>query len=510
MGLGITVTNDWGRTQIEMTFNEAIAKFRSSSFSSSRSSFSSFKSTSRSTTSSKPYKAPTPSYKKPKPAPVANTKPKPKPPAFAKAGQRATAKQAATKQAAAYKKPVTATQRTTTLASTTPANQTRLRNVNRQTYYSNRSAAVTRWESNSRVSRDVVILGSPSYGIYDSAFMWHVAFSDPYWGYHNYNTPGYLAWKREARELARDNAELRAQLDAHEAAMAQVTGDRNADYLPAGIENADVIYAPAFVEATKPVVRFCTGRQDGKYAQAALQYKTVVAGGDVKIVFTEGSVDNLQKIANGDCDVAFTQRDAYMSYDDSVTPLNVTRVGALYNEAVHMFCAKSSGVTHLSDLNGRADIRMWTGNAGSGASVTWDNFTNLNDQLVATEVKKSATDAAFGDAATDCGIYVGYLNSPFMATVSKDRSLRMIDIETVPTGEILDPAGKPVYGTYTIAEDTYSIQTGWNDSGMYADTPTITVPVDIIAADTWKNSTTASNGILTEIQNTRQAVVGAL
>ena len=39
---------------------------------------------------------------------------------------------------------------------------------------------------------------------------------------------------------------------------------------------------------------------------------------------------------------------------------------------------------------------------------------------------------------------------------------------------------------------------------------TVTVPVDIIAADTWVKGSTAANGILTEIQNTRSAVVGAL
>ena len=510
MGVTVTYTNDWGNSSIAVSIEEAYAKFRSGGGfkSSSRSSMSSFSSRSK----SKPvaYKAPTKSYTTPKKAPPkANTAPPPKPPAFAKAGQRATAKQAAAKQAAAYKKPVTPAARTTTLASTNSYNRDRLTNVNRSTYYTERTTYVNRWESNSRVSRDVVILGSPSYGIYDSAFMWHVAFADPYWGYHNYNNPGYLAWKREARELARDNAELRAQLDAHETAMAQVTGDRNANYLPAGIENADVIYAPAFVEATKPPVRICTGRKDGKYAQAALQYKTVVAGGDVQVVFTEGSVQNLQMIATGDCDVAFTQRDAYMGYDDSVNPLQVTRVGALYNEAVHMFCAKDSGVTHLSDLNGRDDIRMWTGNAGSGANVTWNNFKSLNDQLQATTVQKPATDAAFGTTSTDCGIYVGYLNSPFMQTVSKSNNLRMIDVETVPTDTILDPQGKPVYGTYTIAADTYKIQTGWADTGWYEETPTVTVPVDIIAADTWASQGNA-NSILTEIQNTRQAVVSAL
>ena len=165
MGVGVTVTNDWGDRSVQVTFNEAIAKFSSSrSFSSSRTSVSSFRSTKPSA-----YKAPTPTYKaKPKVPPTVNVAPKPKPTAFAKAGQRATAKQAATKQAAAFKKPVSPKAQKSTLASTTPATQTKLRNVDRSSYYSNRSTTMNRYASNSSVPNTVVVMGSPSYGVYDS------------------------------------------------------------------------------------------------------------------------------------------------------------------------------------------------------------------------------------------------------------------------------------------------------------------------------------------------------
>jgi len=506
-GMGITVTEDWGKTSLTVGMLEAEARRGGGGgFSSGRSSMSSFRSSSRSSSSASrsTYKPKTKTYKAP-----AKAKPKAKPPAFAKAGQRATAKQAAKKSNSSFKKPVTASTRTTTLASTTPATQTRLRNVDRSTYYSNRTTTMNRYSANSGVSQTVILRGSSSYGVYDSWFFWHVAMSDPYYGYNHYRDPSYIAWKREARSLSADNAELRAQLDAHETTLANATGDRNANYLPEGITE-DVIFAPAYVEATKPILKLCTGRNDGKYAQAGLQYKKVIGDADVQVVMTKGSVQNLDLLASGGCDAAFVQRDAYLGYDENATPLTVTRVGALYNEAVHLFCSKDSGVTHIAELRNRDDISMYVGEAGSGSAVTWANFVLLQDEFTAVAVNTSATDAQFGKGKNDCGIYVGYLKSPFMTTVSKGKNLRMVDIETVPFDEILDPQGKPVYASYEIKEDTYAIQTGWNDTGTWTETPTAVIPVDIIVNDSWKKATANSQRILEQIQGTRSAVVSVL
>jgi hypothetical protein len=78
--------------------------------------------------------------------------------------------------------------------------------------------------------------------MWDALWMWHLldTLSRPGHGaffYNHASDPGYQEWRREADRLAKDNAELRAKLNALDAEMKSRQGQpRNPDYMPPGVD----------------------------------------------------------------------------------------------------------------------------------------------------------------------------------------------------------------------------------------------------------------------------------
>ena len=79
---------------------------------------------------------------------------------------------------------------------------------------------------------------APSFGMWDAMFLWFMLdnihdrqYSSMY--YHHQNDPAMQAWRREADNLARDNAELRAKLAALDSSQTQFANvPRDSSYLP--------------------------------------------------------------------------------------------------------------------------------------------------------------------------------------------------------------------------------------------------------------------------------------
>lgn len=504
LGLGVTFDTRDGVSFIE----DAYARMSSSrSFSSRSVSVSSYRSSGSKSKSSSwggsKSKSKTPTVRK---AAV------PKKTPFTRAAARNTSKQNAKTFNSKFQKPVTASTRKSTIASMPSSTRGRLDNVDRSKYYQNRETTMTSYRSRSSVDIVVIQRGSPSYGPYSSWYYWDVAMTDPMYGYHHRHDPYYNAWRSEARELARDNAQLQQQLAAHDALAAKGTGAVNAEYIPAGVDK-DVIFAPEYVEATNPEFRLCTALPTGKYFEAGIQVRNLVNKANVTVVSTAGSVQNLAMLASGKCDGAYVQRDAFAVYNTNnpESKLAMTRLGSMYKEPVHLFCSKESNVSLLEDLNGRNDIAMYVGAKGSGSSVTWGNFNVLTDELAdISVVHKAASDDSFGKP-NHCGLYVGFAGSDFMKAINQKAKVRMIDIESVPTDEILDPDSKPVYETAVIGSGTYKkIQTGWNDMGFGTATDTVETFVDFVVTQTFRDSEKTSQAIMDELVSVGPTVANAL
>src|SRR3954470_8711526 len=114
---------------------------------------------------------------------------------------------------------------------------------------------------------------------------------------------------------------------------------------------AFLMSAPAL--AQKPTMKICSGPDGGNYQRAA---REVVNQGKDRIDFTivdsKGSVDNLDKLASGECDAAPVQNDAFRVYKQKYQKDagNLERAGPLYREYVHLICNRKNGISRVTDL----------------------------------------------------------------------------------------------------------------------------------------------------------------
>ena len=71
---------------------------------------------------------------------------------------------------------------------------------------------------------------------------------------------------------------------------------------------------PARLGAQDARMALCSARQDGVYYLAAEQIGRSLRNPELEVraIETKGSLDNLKRMARGDCDAAIVQRDALM------------------------------------------------------------------------------------------------------------------------------------------------------------------------------------------------------
>jgi TRAP transporter TAXI family solute receptor len=98
---------------------------------------------------------------------------------------------------------------------------------------------------------------------------------------------------------------------------------------------------------------WATGTPNGAYAAFGKKYQKQLhrMGLEVELVNTNGSIDNLQRVASGEVDVAFAQGGTYQLVED---PDRVVRgLVAIYLEPLWVFYRGSEPVRSISDFKGR-------------------------------------------------------------------------------------------------------------------------------------------------------------
>jgi uncharacterized protein len=98
---------------------------------------------------------------------------------------------------------------------------------------------------------------------------------------------------------------------------------------------------------------FATGQEGGGYDTFGKQYQVSLGrmGLGVELANTNGSVDNLQRLVDGEADIAFVQAGTYRLIDDPQHSLR--GLVAVYLEPLWVFYRGSGPVRTLSDLKGR-------------------------------------------------------------------------------------------------------------------------------------------------------------
>jgi len=213
-------------------------------------------------------------------------------------------------------------------------------------------------------------------------------------------------------------------------------------------------------------LRLCTGGTKGNYYFSGQQIKHQAQGDiAVEVVSTRGTWDNFIKMANDECDAAIVQADGWSVWNakNPSAALMLERVDVLYDEYVHLYCNRESGIDEVGDLEDNSGkYTILTGKNGSGSQVTWRNFIIEDDDYGPEHVTqlplggaRARTKVKAGIDA-QCAIYVAGLNSSFMTKVEElSKWVRLVDVDDGDFNDTVDPAGNPVYTFKTIPEKTY-------------------------------------------------------
>jgi len=189
-----------------------------------------------------------------------------------------------------------------------------------------------------------------------------------------------------------------------------------------------------------------------------------VAGYDATVQETNASVDNLQLIASGGADIAFTLGDTAADAvegrgDFEGAAVNACALGQIYNNFTQLVASTDSGVTSIADLEGK---RVSLGSPGSGTEVIALRILEAagidpDADIERQQLGVDETVAGLRDGTIDAGFWSGGL--PTGALVDYATSGNMV---LVPTGEVTDAmadAYGPFYVEDEIPADTYEGQT---------------------------------------------------
>lgn len=240
---------------------------------------------------------------------------------------------------------------------------------------------------------------------------------------------------------------------------------------------------------------FCSGPDGGAYQQAAEMISNQATGVQIKVYRTKGSVENVNRMLKGDCDLAIVQSDVLGVYADTrpETLRAFDRAGTVFREYVHLICNNDSGISGIRDLkptdnHGDGGTVVAIGDQGSGSVVTWEGIVSaskkyenvptiqVSDQLALTKV--------MGGEQAACMITVSALNTSFLkrdAGRAGDK-VHLAEIDDSNLAKLLDERKRPVYTWSKIPGDTYpDIQHGWFSSAV----GTVSVDAVVVARTDW-------------------------
>jgi hypothetical protein len=250
-----------------------------------------------------------------------------------------------------------------------------------------------------------------------------------------------------------------------------------------------VCFAAPAVDAQS--LSLCTARTDGNYYAAGqiIQARSDDQQLRLELLETAGSVDNLTKLARGECDAAIVQLDAYLVYQETHRKrrLELARPNYLYEEFVHLICRRDAGVHGIEDLADQsAKHRILIGEPQSGSAATWRSFTLLDPgyRAVATEPvggMQALAELQKANAAS-CMIYVSGLRSKFSAAVdAAGDSLQIVSVDD-PDLDQARFAGDRIYRFRKIPAGTYpGLEAGGKGRGL----ETLTVGATLFVSQRW-------------------------
>lgn len=379
----------------------------------------------------------------------------------------------------------------------------RARNVNHTTYHTRRDSYYDRvgWGTN---TPSYVFVGAPSYGLWDTTYLYSNLLNAQLAAQmaHNYqNDADYRRWRRAADQAALENAELRAQLAAMDAAKAQYAGTPiNPGYLPEGVD-PDIALASGARSAALPEFRVCTGGMDGAYFMITTgvmapnaEYVNMIP------VTTAGTGETLRYIQTGKCDGGWAQANGYWNFieDNSTLNLPFGKLFSPYREAAHMIC-NAKAPSKLSKLD--EDHKIYFP-AGSGAEVTYrdwigedDDYADIPNSLThPVKLKVASNSEALLKVSQDKNACMLYVAAPGATEFMKNAErmavtlgIKLIDLNDGDLLDTTDPSGDDVYAKVQIDSSVYP-QLSRMAGAVYGsgDIHTLNMNADFLFGEAWK------------------------
>lgn len=254
-----------------------------------------------------------------------------------------------------------------------------------------------------------------------------------------------------------------------------------------------MLVAPSFAQSPAPTLNVCTGGTTGKYYLTAAELGAQVKGQiALTPIETNGSLDNFDRLATGQCDAAIVQADAYGSYvtRNPTARLNVKRVVPLYNEYVHMVCNRDAGISNINDIKTK-NATVLVGPNGSGTSLTWETWVKQDESFAKVPTKPeggmNALTTIRDGVDAECALFVSGLQSGTMMEYNElgGKALQLVTIDAAYFDDIMDPKGQRVYEFSEIPGNTYPNMQNLGMFGMQTGIKTLALGAVLIINQSW-------------------------
>ena len=337
----------------------------------------------------------------------------------------------------------------------------------------------------------VVYQSAPSYGSWDSTFLWWAMMHDASFFHHHRNDPSINEWRKDAMRLAEQNGELKAQVAALDSKVEDLQKNgvaTNEKYLPAQVAQDPVVAlsndAIAAIPIEKPSLRLATGIKGGSYSQVAALLKQKAGGVDIQLVPTSGAAENYALLQSGKVDAAIVQSDTgfvmtKQSSESAAKEKPTFHRATLYSEYVMLVVAKDSPIKSIQDLG--KDNVVYVGPEGSGSALTWNGFILTDARYKEVKTMRADYASAFEKVKADKNsalLFVAGMNTPLLNEAAKSGLYRVVPVDDPDFSELTNGENETVYDVLTLPAATYTgLQT--------ADLQTLGVDAEWTISDAW-------------------------
>ena len=340
-----------------------------------------------------------------------------------------------------------------------------------------------------------------NYGIWDymmfAAILDNIGDRQMY--YNHQNDPGFQSWRIDANTACQNGdkeiCDKLADLDREMAEYKNKGMKIDPTYVTPGIDPS--IYTAQNIDTSGLApIKICAGSYASDYSRFTNEI-TALAKVKTTTQTSNGSADNLVKLANAQCDAAFVQ-------DDLVQTSNLTKLLTL-NQVEIVGLACTSPYEHLKDIP--KNTTVFVGSDQTGSQFTFNQLMTKVPHLanLKLDISKTALQAV-GDVATSGGCIFGVStpDSPLFKAMDAADKLKFVPIMST---DFVD--GKPTYKMVIVMDSHYKNLTqdkfkGFNSRGG---TDTLAVTTSLVAPQAWIDINKATFDVLMLNRPALQAAV---